>query len=289
MNGLTYCLNNPLSYTDPSGMLREPRPNPSDAGYPYNPEAAAWLADYYAHSYGGGGGGHYGTMGSGYYDVQCYTAEDVLGSIWHDYLGHNPADNVLYSYISVKGDWYNAYTTTIIYPSRQDLWTQGLTASLDYVGMAANGGGSQRELVATGVVTSIMLFAGGGVGIEAGTIKYKGEEYGIVSFAVGGGLDISGGWNFIRIYADPNNFDIYDLEGAGGQGNASFTIIGGSWEAPSSGEQFTDQYRIKSWGWEVGPPIFWGGGSWTHTTTKIIPPSKNPTLYDLYKSRPGGY
>jgi hypothetical protein len=50
MNGLTYCLNNPLSYTDPSGMLREPRPNPSDAGYPYNPEAAAWLADYYAHS-----------------------------------------------------------------------------------------------------------------------------------------------------------------------------------------------------------------------------------------------
>lgn len=107
---------------------------------------------------------------------------------------------------------------------------------------AANRGDPQRELVATGVVTSIMLFTGGGVGIEAGTIKYKGEEYGIVSVAVGGGLDISGGWNFIKIYADPNNFDISDLEGAGGQGNASFTIIGGSWEAPSSGEQFTDQY-----------------------------------------------
>ena len=31
-----YCLNNPLSHTDPSGMLLEPRINPADAG-DFNP------------------------------------------------------------------------------------------------------------------------------------------------------------------------------------------------------------------------------------------------------------
>jgi len=160
-NRYTYCLNNPLSYKDPSGMLRETLPNPADAGHPYNPEAAAWLANYYnrwEYNYGGGGGGGgYGTMGSGFYDTghPAYNTSDVLGSIWNDYISHNPAENVLYSYVNVNGDWYNAYTTTFIYPSRPDPWTQGLTASLeDYVGIPQGGGDGNSYAAAVGLAAA---------------------------------------------------------------------------------------------------------------------------------------
>jgi hypothetical protein len=57
----SYCLNNPLKYSDPSGMLREALPNYADLGYIYNPEGAAWLANYYYQSMlDDGGSGGYG-------------------------------------------------------------------------------------------------------------------------------------------------------------------------------------------------------------------------------------
>lgn len=175
LNRYSYCLNNPLKYSDPSGMRREALPNPADAGFPYNPEAAAWLANYYnswEYNYGGGGGGGgYGTMGSGFYDTghPTYNTSDVLGSIWNDYISHNPADNVLYSYVNVNGDWYNAYTTTFIYPSRPDPWTQGLTASLDYVGMPQGGGGVTFEQARTWY-----QFAGGTpMNVDLNTIDFS--------------------------------------------------------------------------------------------------------------------
>jgi len=322
-NRYSYVFNNPLKYIDPSGysaaLLRyaeadhnrrtaDDNKSASSGGGGWNPFTSWYFKGSFSMSsanWAGVGterglpyvyrnGRYYNAQGDqvSYQEVHNnyilpnasatygYVPKDNAGEIVNKiYNGtrSNPLDRLVGYHITGE-DGHLKYVS---------VWDYNRLVRYNY--KAANGGGPQRELVATGVVTSIMLFAGGGVGIEAGTIKYKGEEYGIVSVAVGGGLDISGGWNFIKIYADPNNFDIYDLEGAGGHGNASFTIIGGSWEAPSSGEQFTDQYRIKSWGWEVGPPIFWGGGSWTHTTTKIIPPGKNPTLYDLYKTRPGGY
>lgn len=70
-NGYGYCLNNPLKYTDPSGMRLEARPNPADAGYPYNPEAAVWLENYFNQwesRYGSPGGG--GGTGGYYYDTR---------------------------------------------------------------------------------------------------------------------------------------------------------------------------------------------------------------------------
>jgi len=62
---------------------------------------------------GGGGyaGGHYGTMGSGFYDIghPTFTTSDVLGSLWNA----TPYNNNLYTYENVNGNWYNTYTTTI--------------------------------------------------------------------------------------------------------------------------------------------------------------------------------
>jgi hypothetical protein len=89
-------------------MLREPRPNPVDEGYPFNPEQAAWLANYYSQSFGGGGGGHYGTMGSGYYDVGTYTMDDLMGSLWYA-----TPNNLAKTFTNVNGDWYNTSTSLI--------------------------------------------------------------------------------------------------------------------------------------------------------------------------------
>lgn len=54
-------------------MVLQPRPNPADEGYPYNPEAAAWLANYYSQSFGGGGGGGVNTV-TGFWDRNASTA-----------------------------------------------------------------------------------------------------------------------------------------------------------------------------------------------------------------------
>lgn len=77
-NGYGYCLNNPLSYSDPSGMLPVPM-SFNDNGY-YNPEGAAWLANYYSQSFGGGGGGVYGGRGY-YYDSRNEVYRNGKGQI----------------------------------------------------------------------------------------------------------------------------------------------------------------------------------------------------------------
>lgn len=58
-------------------MLLEPLPNPADAGYPYNPEAAAYLANCYYQfdcSYGGGGWGGYVNTVTGFWDRDASTS-----------------------------------------------------------------------------------------------------------------------------------------------------------------------------------------------------------------------
>jgi RHS repeat-associated protein len=51
-NRYGYCLNNPLSFSDPGGFLM----TPTSSNYNDNPEGGAWLANYY-YEHGGGGGG----------------------------------------------------------------------------------------------------------------------------------------------------------------------------------------------------------------------------------------
>jgi hypothetical protein len=68
-----YCLNNPLKYADPSGMLAVPM-SFHDEFYIDNPEGEEWLSNYYSYSSNshlaknvGGGGGYYYDKESGYY------------------------------------------------------------------------------------------------------------------------------------------------------------------------------------------------------------------------------
>ncbi len=102
-NRYSYGLNNPLRYSDPSGMKIEPLPNPADAGYPYNPEAAAWLANCYYQfdcSYGGGGGG-------GTYSYNWYTGNyhDANGNYvtWSEVYYNYVVPNSYYSGTVLKG------------------------------------------------------------------------------------------------------------------------------------------------------------------------------------------
>ena len=112
-NRFAYCLNNPLKYADPSGMLAKAR-DESDAAFD---AYFYWLCDESmsaGNMVGGGGGGgytgghHFGTMGSGYYDVGFYTIDDLLGSLW----SATPS-NQYFTFSNVDGDWYHTSTSFI--------------------------------------------------------------------------------------------------------------------------------------------------------------------------------
>ena len=108
-NRYSYCLNNPLKYSDPSGMMAKAR-DESDAAFD---AYFYWLCDG-SMSFGNmvdGGGGHsyqYGTMGSGYYDVAGYTMDDLMGSLWNA-----TPNNSYYTFSNVDGDWYHTSTSFI--------------------------------------------------------------------------------------------------------------------------------------------------------------------------------
>ena len=135
-NRYGYCLNNPLKYTDPSGMLMAP----ADFGREID-AYQNWLCDVAATWHYGGGGGsgggggghtyHYGTLGSGYYDTGDYTynTSDVMGSLWNA----TPVDNKFHTYTNINGDWYHT-SRTFITVILGDALDQNLTASLLGVG-----------------------------------------------------------------------------------------------------------------------------------------------------------
>jgi len=124
-NRYTYCLNNPLSYKDPSGMLRETLPNPADAGHPYNPEAAAWLANYYMnwdYNYGGipgnsgsGGGGGSSSWVNSYLDYAHACFENGYKSSTSNFnyevnrQTNSPGNNGTITIQTGWIDWYNGY------------------------------------------------------------------------------------------------------------------------------------------------------------------------------------
>lgn len=76
----------------------------------------SWLTDRsMSFSYFGGGGGaggghvyHYGTMGSGYYDVGNYTLDDLIGSLWNA-----TTNNTIGTFTNVNGSWYHTSTSII--------------------------------------------------------------------------------------------------------------------------------------------------------------------------------
>lgn len=102
-NRYSYGLNNPLKYSDPSGQLLEPLPNPADAGYPYNPEAAAFLANCYYQfdcSYGGGGGD--GTYTYNWYTGNYYNGQGEYVT-WDEVYNNYVVPNSYYSGTVLKG------------------------------------------------------------------------------------------------------------------------------------------------------------------------------------------
>ena len=135
-NRYGYCLNNPLKYSDPSGMVAKARDPEGDAAFD---AYFYWLCDgsmSFGNMAGGGGGGggygghtyHYGTMGSGFYDIghPTFTTSDVLGSLWNA----TPVDNKFHTYTNIGGDWYHtsrSFITVIL----GDVSEQNLTASLE--------------------------------------------------------------------------------------------------------------------------------------------------------------
>jgi RHS repeat-associated protein len=114
-NRYGYCLNNPLKYSDPSGMMAKARDPESDAAFD---AYFYWLCDgsmSFGNPGGGGGGGgtgghayHYGTMGSGFYDTGDFTTSDVLGSLWNA-----TPNNAYYTFNNVNGDWYHTSTSFV--------------------------------------------------------------------------------------------------------------------------------------------------------------------------------
>jgi hypothetical protein len=113
-NGYGYCLNNPLKYSDPSGMLQEPRPNPSDAGYPYNPEAVAWLVNYYYQSMLGGGGAGVNTV-TGYWNRNASTFGMLSVREEGDYIIDNATGEIIDKKENKEkyGHWEKRNTITV--------------------------------------------------------------------------------------------------------------------------------------------------------------------------------
>jgi len=124
-NKYGYCLNNPLKYSDPSGMVAKARDPESDAAFD---AYFYWLCDgsmSFGNMAGGGGGSgghayHYGTLGSGYYDsgsqMDVYEAvnsisNSTFGGYWSSDSGvhyYQSDDEAFFSsclFITSSGTW----------------------------------------------------------------------------------------------------------------------------------------------------------------------------------------
>jgi uncharacterized protein (TIGR02594 family) len=175
-NRYSYCLNNPLRYSDPSGWLMAPIDQYRDLGHSPTNMVDFSLGNYHGEAiseqgWGGAQGRSFGTMGNGYYDVGQPTMDDLMGSLWNA-----TPDNSAYGFTNVNGDWYHT-SSTFIMPyvisnatngsnvtngsNAFNAWDKSLTAGSG-IGIAASAGGTIAGV-------DDLLASNGGGGLVAGT------------------------------------------------------------------------------------------------------------------------
>lgn len=142
------------------------------------------------------------------------------------------------------------------------------------------------KVVATGIISSFSFIFGAGIIIEGGTIFYDEEEWGIYTVNFGGGFDFGVSSKFIWILADPETFNIYDLQGNSTQGGGNIMFLSVAVELPWK-EGYEDyEYVMIPGGLSLGLRY---GVSLTNGRTWIVPPGKDATMKELYEGSPGGY
>ena len=116
-NRYSYCMNNPLRFTDPSGWLALANVdnalfNISNAwaNRVNNPDSYLYTSGYMGGGGGGGGGwgGNGGVVPGGIHWMPRDIKIDDLASLYDA----TPSNGKLYTYSNVNGDWYNEFTST---------------------------------------------------------------------------------------------------------------------------------------------------------------------------------
>jgi len=121
-NRYSYCLNNPLRYTDPSGWFAAAADQYWNMGKDITDFISfsgrrASSADGTGGGQGWGGNG--GVVPQGIHWMpksmpKGVTVDDLMGSLWEA----TPFDGKQYNYDNVDGDWYNTSTTTFIFDNQ---------------------------------------------------------------------------------------------------------------------------------------------------------------------------
>jgi hypothetical protein len=266
-NRYSYCLNNPLKYSDPSGFQVAPVEEPDKDLNPHWGEHSG----YHNHTGGGGGGG-----GCPYrYDSATDTYRDSYGDIV-------PFDMVYYDYIRPNsqaawtGEEFRAYLK-IMEPFFQALndFKETASASLD-----RNSGASEQENKTEGIVSSISLgFAfGGGFGFEFGMVTDSyGESKLFISSSANIGYGIGAQMNIRYIYTESGKtFHASDYFGYSQGISGGVYEFGGYYGGNKNQWSFYDfkdmgaTYMEKGIGWSEGSkgPIF--GIWWSNEKTSPI-------------------
>ncbi len=154
----------------------------------------------------------------------------------------------------------------------------------DWYWFASNDGDS-REVVASGVVSYLNLVPGAGISIMGGTLNYQGSQFGIFAYGFSAGVNLGAGMARIQVLANPETFNIEDLMKAGYQSDFGGSIVTHS---RSSSNNYHYDFEIRMTGLGYSYP-FVTFSLTPFGRTKIVKPGPNPTITDLYKTRPRGY
>jgi RHS repeat-associated protein len=241
-NRYSYCLNNPLRYTDPSGFIRDDCYNGNMARLP-NRDRPLPCVD------GGGAGGSSPVDGK---------------TIWNAYITTTQAGFMGANY----GNFYDAWWDALMKDPISSYYEVNITATdytIHYTKTTVTGNGLQpfvsyklnyvsffekkftfrfqmpevkeesynnitNKIVAMGESVGVTITAGGGYHFEFGRfLTTDGKKYGYISYGFAFGIEIGGDYSIFNIISDdPLNWKPEMLEGNGRINNFSAGWWGGS-------------------------------------------------------------
>jgi hypothetical protein len=172
-NGYTYCLNNPLRYTDPTG---------------YSRSAIDW-------------------------SLQYSSVEAIFSNNYVDYWGQiQDAFSNMHTYEESEKEKEKKKKEQEQKQEFIILNVPGIPFPFLIPKTNQSNTGKDRETLAWGGSFDGVLAVGPiGLGIEVGGFKYKGEYYLLLNIGHALGLELSGGINAINIRGYKNSFSPYDL------------------------------------------------------------------------------